>query len=114
MRSTDSIITVLSAAVCTVAGRHWQPSNVQGSDCLSHDTGGGPDWGARTINIVAALWPERCKAMVSGERHSDASSYAKKFSGKYSHRLITGGIGHNLPQEPPQAFAEAVVDVDGY
>ena len=35
-------------------------------------------------------------------------------SGKYTHRLIKGGIGHNLPQEAPQAFAEAVVDADGY
>jgi pimeloyl-ACP methyl ester carboxylesterase len=46
--------------------------------------------------------------------HPDAASYAKKFSGTYSHRLISGGIGHNLPQEAPQAFAEAVVAVDGY
>jgi hypothetical protein len=52
--------------------------------------------------------------MVSGERHPDASSYAKKFSGKYSHRLIKGGTGHNLPQEAPQAFAKAAVDVDSY
>ena len=36
-----------------------------------------------------------------------------KFSGKYAHRLIKGGIGHNLPQEAPRAFAEAVVEVDG-
>jgi hypothetical protein len=36
----------------------------------------------------------------------------RKFTGKYEHRLITGGIGHNLSQEAPQAFAEAVVDVD--
>ncbi len=42
------------------------------------------------------------------------ASYAKKFSGKYTHRLITGGIGHNLPQEAPQAFAQAVIDVDRY
>ena len=41
----------------------------------------------------------------------DPSSYAKKFSGRYEHRLIKGGVGHNLPQEAPQAFAEAVVDV---
>ncbi len=41
-------------------------------------------------------------------------SYAKKFSGKYTHRLIKGGIGHNLPQEAPQAFAKAVLDVDRY
>ena len=42
------------------------------------------------------------------------ASYAKKFSGKYAHRIIKGGIGHNLPQEAPQAFAEAVVEVDRY
>jgi pimeloyl-ACP methyl ester carboxylesterase len=51
---------------------------------------------------------------ANGAPHPDASSYAKKFSGKYSHRLINGGIGHNLPQEAPQPFAQAVVDVDGY
>ena len=48
---------------------------------------------------------------ANGAPHPDASAYARKFSGKYSHRLITGGIGHNLPQEAPQAFAEAVIDV---
>ena len=47
---------------------------------------------------------------ANGAPHPEPSAYAKKFSGKYSHRLITGGIGHNLPQEAPQAFAEAVVD----
>jgi pimeloyl-ACP methyl ester carboxylesterase len=46
--------------------------------------------------------------------YPDASSYAKKFSGKYAHREITGGIGHNLPQEAPQAFAQAIIDVDGF
>jgi pimeloyl-ACP methyl ester carboxylesterase len=177
----------------------------------------GYDWGARTANIIAALWPERCKAMVSvsgyligspeagkmplppkaelqwwyqfyfatergregyakyrhdfakliwqiaspkwafddivvhnyrwrmaladgearydalekklatfpaiavptvtmegdanGAPHPEPSAYAKKFSGKYEHRLITGGIGHNLPQEAPQAFTQAVLDV---
>jgi pimeloyl-ACP methyl ester carboxylesterase len=44
---------------------------------------------------------------------ADGASYAKKFSGKYSHRTLEG-IGHNVPQEAPQAFAEAVVEVDGY
>jgi hypothetical protein len=48
---------------------------------------------------------------ANGAPHSDASSYAKKFSGKYSHRIIKAGVGHNLPQEAPQAFAQAVVDV---
>jgi pimeloyl-ACP methyl ester carboxylesterase len=51
---------------------------------------------------------------ANGAPHPDASSYAKKFSGKYSHKTVKGGVGHNLPQEAPQAFAEAVVEVDGY
>jgi pimeloyl-ACP methyl ester carboxylesterase len=51
---------------------------------------------------------------ANGAPHPDASAYAGKFSGKYAHRVIEGGIGHNLPQEAPQAFATAVVDVDGF
>jgi pimeloyl-ACP methyl ester carboxylesterase len=51
---------------------------------------------------------------ANGAPHPDASSYVKKFSGKYAHRIIKGGVGHNLPQEAPQAFAEAVVDVDSF
>jgi len=51
---------------------------------------------------------------ANGAPHPDPSAYAKRFSGKYSHRTITGGIGHNLPQEAPQAFAQAVVDVGSY
>ena len=51
---------------------------------------------------------------ANGAPHPDPSAYAKMFSGKYEHRLITGGIGHNLPQEAPQAFAQAIVDVDAY
>src|SRR6266513_2689308 len=151
---------------------------------IQKTTIGAFDWGARTANIIAALWPERCKGLVSvsgyliGSQEAgkmplppkaelqwwyqyyfatergrvgydqnrrdfakliwqlaspkwqfddatfarsaasfnnpDHSSYAKKFLGKYSHRLIKGGIGHNLPQEAPQAFAKAVVDVDRY
>jgi pimeloyl-ACP methyl ester carboxylesterase len=49
---------------------------------------------------------------ANGAPHADASSYAGKFSGKYAHRVIKGGVGHNLPQEAPQAFAKAIVDVD--
>jgi pimeloyl-ACP methyl ester carboxylesterase len=51
---------------------------------------------------------------ANGAPHPDASSYAKKFSGKYAHRIIKGGVGHNLPQEAPLEFAKAVVEVDGY
>jgi pimeloyl-ACP methyl ester carboxylesterase len=46
--------------------------------------------------------------------HPEPSAYAGKFSGKYEHRTIPGGVGHNLPQEAPQAFAQAIVDVDGF
>ena len=48
---------------------------------------------------------------ANGAPHPDPSAYAKKFSGKYEHRTIEGGIGHNLPQEAPQAFADAIVGV---
>jgi pimeloyl-ACP methyl ester carboxylesterase len=51
---------------------------------------------------------------ANGAPHPDPSAYAKKFSGRYSHRTLKGGIGHNLPQEAPQAFAKAIVDVDRY
>jgi pimeloyl-ACP methyl ester carboxylesterase len=51
---------------------------------------------------------------VNGAPHPDPSSYAKKFSGKYEHRDINGGIGHNLPQEASEAFAKAVIDVDRF
>ena len=50
---------------------------------------------------------------ANGAPHPDPATYAKMFSGSYEHRHITGGIGHNLPQEAPQAFAQAVVDIDG-
>jgi pimeloyl-ACP methyl ester carboxylesterase len=51
---------------------------------------------------------------ANGAPHPDPAAYARKFTGKYAHRLIAGGVGHNLPQEASQAFAEAVVEVDGY
>ena len=51
---------------------------------------------------------------ANGAPHPDPASYAEKFTGRYRHRLIAGGVGHNLPQEAPEAFAEAVVEVDGY
>jgi len=55
------------------------------------------------------LWPSQADRCWG----ADGTSYAKKFSGKYSHRILEG-IGHNVPQEAPQAFTEAVVEVDGY
>jgi pimeloyl-ACP methyl ester carboxylesterase len=51
---------------------------------------------------------------ANGAPHLDPSAYAGKFSGKYVHRNISGGVGHNFPQEAPQPFAEAVMEVDRY
>jgi len=51
---------------------------------------------------------------ANGAIHGPSTSYRAKFSGKYEYRLITGGIGHNLPQEAPKDFAKAIVDVDNF
>ena len=51
---------------------------------------------------------------ANGAPHADPAAYAKKFSGRYEHRNLTGGIGHNLPQEAPGEFAKAIIDVDRF
>ena len=51
---------------------------------------------------------------ANGAPHPDAAAYAAKFSGPYEHRVVGGGVGHNLPQEAPEAFAAAIVDVDKF
>ena len=51
---------------------------------------------------------------ANGAPHLEPAAYAKKFTGKYSHKTISGGVGHNLPQEAPKAFADAIIEVDGY
>jgi pimeloyl-ACP methyl ester carboxylesterase len=48
---------------------------------------------------------------ANGAPHPEPSAYAKKFTGRYANRIIKGGVGHNLPQEAPRAFAEAVINV---
>jgi pimeloyl-ACP methyl ester carboxylesterase len=48
---------------------------------------------------------------ANGAPHPDPAAYRAKFVGPYEHRMITGGVGHNLPQEAPQAFAQAVIDL---
>ena len=63
---------------------------------------------------VIALPTITLEGDANGARHPDASAYDREFLGTYAHRVITGGIGHNLPQEAPQAFADAVPDVDRY
>lgn len=49
---------------------------------------------------------------ANGAPHPEPAAYAKFFTGKYQHRTISGGVGHNLPQEAPQAFAQAITDAD--
>jgi pimeloyl-ACP methyl ester carboxylesterase len=49
---------------------------------------------------------------ANGAPHPEPSAYVRKFTRRYEHRLVTGGIGHNLPQEAPHAFAQAIIDID--
>ena len=72
-------------------------------DDLEKRLAGFPDIAVPTITM---------EGDANGAPHPPSSAYAKKFTGKYSHRVTGGGIGHNLPQEAPQAFAQAVIDVD--
>ena len=65
----------------------------------------GPDINVPTITL---------EGDANGAPHPEASAYASKFTGRYEHRLITGGVGHNLPQEAPLDFALAIIDVDAY
>jgi len=66
----------------------------------------------RRIDATLAVPAITLEGDANGAFHPPASAYAGKFSGKYEHRVITGGIGHNLPQEAPQAFAQAILDFD--
>ena len=86
----------------------WRLGLAQGEatyDGLEQRLAQGPTIGVPTITL---------EGDANGASHADAKSYAGKFSGKYEHRVITGGVGHNLPQEAPQAFAKAVIDVDRF
>jgi hypothetical protein len=51
---------------------------------------------------------------ANGAPHLEPAAYRNKFSGRYEHRTIDGGVGHNLPQEAPEAFSKAIVDVDRF
>jgi pimeloyl-ACP methyl ester carboxylesterase len=64
-------------------------------------------WHSRT----PTTWQSPCTTTAGALAWPTASAYAGKFSGRYEHRLVSGGIGHNLPQEAPEAFAKAVIDV---
>jgi hypothetical protein len=52
--------------------------------------------------------------MPTGRRIRTRAPTTGKFVGKYAHRVVKGGVGHNLPQQAPAAFAQAIMDVDRY
>ncbi len=66
------------------------------------------------VNPAISLPAITLEGDANGAPHPEPASYRDKFSAKYLHRTIEGGVGHNLPQEAPQAFAQAVIDVDGF
>jgi pimeloyl-ACP methyl ester carboxylesterase len=74
-------------------------------DDLEKQLGAGPVINVPTITL---------EGDANGAPHPEPASYRSKFSGKYAHRTIKGGIGHNLPQEAPKAFADAVIEVASF
>jgi pimeloyl-ACP methyl ester carboxylesterase len=89
----------------TIDNYRWRQGLAQGEakyDVYERQLASAPTIGVPTITM---------EGDANGAPHPPASAYAGKFTGKYEHRTITGGIGHNLPQEAPRAFAQAVIDV---
>jgi len=73
------------------------------------------DFEARLAALPAITVPSiTLEGDANGAPHPEPGAYAAKFVGRYAHRTIAGGVGHNLPQEAPSAFAQAIVDVDGF
>ncbi|MDF0516201.1 alpha/beta hydrolase [Bradyrhizobium yuanmingense] len=83
----------------------WRQGLAEGEakyDALEKQLADAPVIGVPTITM---------EGDANGAPHPEPAAYAKKFTGKYAHRTIKGGIGHNLPQEAPRPFAEAIIDV---
>ena len=92
----------------TIHNYRWRIGVAPGEpkyDDLEHRLAQGPAIAVPTITL---------EGDANGAPHAPPAAYRAKFSGKYEHRDLTGGVGHNLPQEAPQAFAQAVVDVDHF
>jgi len=89
-----------------IANYRWRLGLASGDprlDDLEHRLAAAPPIGVPTITL---------EGDANGAPHPDASAYASKFTGPYEHRVISGGVGHNLPQEAPGAFCRAVIDAD--
>jgi pimeloyl-ACP methyl ester carboxylesterase len=85
----------------------WRLGLAQGEakyDELEHRLALGPPIPVPTITL---------EGDANGAPHLDPAAYAKRFTGRYTHRVVTGGIGHNLPEEAPRAFADAVIEIAG-
>lgn len=90
----------------TIHNYRWRLDLVQGEakfDELEKRLAQGPTIAVPTITM---------EGDANGAPHPDPKAYAKKFTGKYEHRTLNGGIGHNLPQEAPREFAQAIIDAD--
>jgi pimeloyl-ACP methyl ester carboxylesterase len=78
---------------------------------------GEPKYGAQEKQLAAGPVITVPTITLEGDANGaphfpDDTPYRKKFSGKFANRIISGGVGHNLPQEAPEAFAKAIVDAD--
>lgn len=95
-------------AAIVIHNYRWRLGLAEGEtkfDLLEAQLAAAPDIAVPTITM---------EGDANGAPHPDAAAYAKKFTGRYAHRLLTGGIGHNLPQEAPKQFAEAVIQADQF
>ncbi|MBC8731645.1 pimeloyl-ACP methyl ester carboxylesterase [Paraburkholderia sp. Clong3] len=103
-RSAESFNNPDHVAV-VIHNYRWRLGLAQGEpqyDELEKRLASGPTIAVPTITL---------EGDANGAAHPEPAAYAKKFTGKYQHRNISGGIGHNLPQEAPKAFADAILDV---
>jgi len=83
----------------------WRMGLAEGErqfDAIEARLAAGPTIGVPTITM---------EGDANGAPHPEPAAYRAKFTGPYEHRTISGGIGHNLPQEAPAAFAQAVIDL---
>lgn len=106
-RSAEALDNPDHVAV-VVHNYRWRLGLVDGEaryDDIERRLAAGPQIAVPTITL---------EGDANGAPHPEPSVYASKFTGRYEHRAIRGGIGHNLPQEAPHAFAQAMTDVAAF
>lgn len=103
-RSAESFKNQDHVAV-VISNYRWRLGLAQGEskyDSMEARLAAGPNISVPTITL---------EGDANGAPHPAPAAYAKKFTGKYLHRTLDGGVGHNLPQEAPKAFADAMIQV---